>query len=144
MSPASQNRLYETVVLRYNLPLGRAERKDVPLANARPAPNLDGRSDMDVRGVGSSPGAVPVRAANGTQAGRDVAGARPVSPKDELEISAAGKMLDQLSQNPDLRQERIASIKAAIEAGTYDTDAKLEAALSKMFDALGLEFDDEG
>jgi flagellar biosynthesis anti-sigma factor FlgM len=74
-------------------------------------------------------------------ANREITGGKPVSPNDELEISAAGKMLDQLSQTPDIRQERIARIKAAIENGTYDTDAKLEAALSKMFDSLGIEFD---
>lgn len=98
---------------------------------------------MDVRGVGPSLGAAPVRSVAGTQSTRETSGAKPVSPKDELEISAAGKMLDQLSQSSDVRQERIARIKAAIEAGEYDTDAKLEAALSKMFDALGIEFDDE-
>jgi flagellar biosynthesis anti-sigma factor FlgM len=98
---------------------------------------------MDVRGVGSSLGAVPVRSGAGVSPNRELTGTKPVSPKDELEISAAGKMLEQASQNPDIRQERIAAIKAAIENGTYDTDAKLEAALSKMFDALGLDFDSE-
>lgn len=96
---------------------------------------------MDVRGVGSAVGAVPVRGNPSVPANREVTGSKPVSPNDELEISAAGKMLDQLSQNPDIRQERIARIKAAIENGTYDTDAKLEAALSKMFDSLGIDFD---
>lgn len=96
---------------------------------------------MDVRGVGPSVGAAPVRSGAGVSPNREVTGPKPVSPKDELEISAAGKMLEQASQNPDLRQERIAAIKQAIENGTYDTDAKLEAALSKMFDALGLDLD---
>ena len=51
-------------------------------------------------------------------------------------------MLDQLSQNPDIRQERLAQIKAAIENGTYDTDEKLEAALSKLFNSIGVDLDD--
>ena len=51
-------------------------------------------------------------------------------------------MLDQLSQSPDIRQERLAQIKAAIENGTYDTDEKLEAALGKMFDTMGIDLDD--
>ena len=98
---------------------------------------------MDVRGVGSAFGAVPVRSNPAAPVGREAVVGKPVSPNDELEISAAGKMLDQLSQNPEIRQERLARIKAAIEAGTYDTDAKLEAALSKMFDALGIDFDSD-
>lgn len=98
---------------------------------------------MDVRSVGSTLGAVPVRTGATTPVSRESTSSKPVSPKDELEISAAGKMLEQASQNPDVRQERIAAIKAAIENGTYDTDAKLEAALSRMFDSLGINFDDE-
>jgi len=97
---------------------------------------------MDVRGVGSTPGAFPVRTTNGVPSGREMTTQKPVSPQDQLEISAAGKKLDQLSQTSDIRQERIARIKEAIANGTYDTDEKLEAALSKMFDSLGLHEDD--
>ncbi len=59
---------------------------------------------MDVRGVGSTPGAFPVRTANGVPSGREITSQKPVSPQDQLEISAAGKMLDQLSQsNPNFQ-----------------------------------------
>lgn len=96
---------------------------------------------MEVRGVGQALGAVPVKSTAGISANRQVTGSKPVSPQDELELSSAGKMLDQLSQNSNIRQERLARIKAEIQNGTYDTDAKLEAALSKMFDSLGLDAD---
>jgi len=98
---------------------------------------------MDVKGVGSTFGTAPVRTTGGVSAPKQATGGKPVSPTDELEISSAGKMLDQLSQTTDVRQERISAIKAAIENGTYDTDAKLEAALSRMFDSLGLDLDSE-
>jgi hypothetical protein len=52
-------------------------------------------------------------------------------------------MLEQLSQTTDMRQERIARIKEAIENGTYDTDAKLEAALERMLGSLGIDLGDE-
>jgi flagellar biosynthesis anti-sigma factor FlgM len=110
------------------------------LPSAAPVPTQEGRTDMDVRGVGSSLGVASTRTNAPVPSHRDTAVAKPVSPKDELEISATGKMLDQLSQNPDVRQERLARIKAAIDDGTYDTDAKLEAALSKMIDALGINW----
>jgi negative regulator of flagellin synthesis FlgM len=65
------------------------------------------------------------------------------APRDELEISSAGKMLDRLSDAPEVRAERLAQIKEAIENGAYDTDEKLEAAMSRMFDSLGIDLDDE-
>src|SRR5688572_25384086 len=60
----------------------------------------EGRADMDVRGVGSVPGATPSRPSAAPTGPREAAVAKPRSPRDELELSAAGKMLDQLSQNP--------------------------------------------
>ena len=96
---------------------------------------------MDVRGVGSVTGAT-LRPSAPTGP-REAPVAKPQSPRDELELSAAGKMLDQLSHSPDVRHERLARIKEAIEQGTYDTDEKLEAALMKLFQANGIELDDE-
>jgi negative regulator of flagellin synthesis FlgM len=103
----------------------------------------EGRADMDVRGVGSVSGTTPLQPVSAPTNLREASAVRPQSPRDALELSAAGKMLDQLSHSPDVRQERLARIKAAIDNGTYDTDEKLEAALSKMFDAQGLELDEE-
>jgi negative regulator of flagellin synthesis FlgM len=65
--------------------------------------------------------------------------AEPVSPKDEVEISAVGKMLDDASRTPGIREQRLAEIKAAIEAGTYDTPEKLELALARMVEQLKLD-----
>lgn len=103
----------------------------------------EGGTDMDVRGISSVSGAAPIRPAQINSGVREAQVSRPQTPRDELELSSAGKMLDQLSQNPDMRAERIARIKEAIANGTYDTDEKLEAALSRMFDSLGSELDIE-
>lgn len=97
---------------------------------------------MDVRGIGSVPGITPIRPAAQPPVTQNAGVAKPQFPQDELQLSSAGKMLDQLSQSPDIRQERLAQIKAAIENGTYDTDEKLEAALGKMFDTMGIDLDD--
>ncbi len=49
---------------------------------------------------------------------------------------------DEPDQNPGSddgltpREKRLQEIKAAIENGTYDTDEKLEQALSRMFDSV--------
>jgi hypothetical protein len=44
---------------------------------------------------------------------------------------------------PDVRALRLAQIKAAIEAGEYETQDKLDAALSRLFDELAPEDDGE-
>ena len=99
---------------------------------------------MDVSGIGSVSGTAPARAVTSTTAVEQSEAAATVStPRDELEISSAGKMLDRLSETPEVRAERLAQIKEAIENGSYDTDEKLEAALSKMFGTLGIDLSDE-
>jgi negative regulator of flagellin synthesis FlgM len=107
------------------------------------------RVDMDVSGLGSVHGNNPVRSAGpagGSPAANSPA-ATPQSPltapKDELEISAAGQMMGRLSETPEVRAERLAQIKEAIENGDYDTDEKLEAALSKMFEIHGFDIGDD-
>jgi negative regulator of flagellin synthesis FlgM len=66
--------------------------------------------------------------------------AKPAGPVDAVEISSAGRMLEKASQSSPVRAERIAQIKAAIDAGTYETPEKLEAALEKLLD----EFERQG
>ena len=104
----------------------------------------EGQTSMDVSGIGSVSGGIPTRAVSPTTSVSQPSTASSVeSPRDQLEISSAGKMLDRLSETPEVRAERLAQIKDAIENGAYDTDEKLEAALSKMIDSLGLGLDDE-
>lgn len=98
----------------------------------------EGQTTMDVSGIGSVSGPTPARAVSPATS-QPVAAPSVTAPQDELEISSAGKMLDRLSETPEVRAERIAQIKEAIENGAYDTDEKLEAALSKMFDSLGID-----
>jgi anti-sigma28 factor (negative regulator of flagellin synthesis) len=62
-----------------------------------------------------------------------------VQPKDEVEISNAGKMLNQLNQSSELHSERLAQIKAEIEAETYETADKLEAAMERLLGEIGFK-----
>ena len=57
--------------------------------------------------------------------------------QDELTLSDAGQMIDRVKETPDIRQDRVDSIRAQIEAGTYETDEKLEIALSRLLDEIG-------
>lgn len=141
MASGFETRLNRLAFVGYNVTLGGVRPAGIP-ARTTLGPVQEGRGDMDVRGVGSVPGTGPIRPTTSSPVSRDAAVAKPQFPRDELQISSAGKMLDQLSNNSDVRQERLAQIKTAIENGTYDTDEKLQAALGRMFDSLGIDADD--
>jgi negative regulator of flagellin synthesis FlgM len=56
------------------------------------------------------------------------------STQDELQISDAGA---RLSETSDIRSARLASIKAAIADGSYDSSEKLSIALDRMLNEIG-------
>ncbi len=101
-----------------------------------------GRADMDVSSLGSVQGAGPIRSASTASVAKQPSSPVAMSPKDELELSAAGQSLDRVGESAEMRAERVAQIKAAIDDGAYDTDEKLDVALSRMFDSLGVDLDE--
>lgn len=54
---------------------------------------------------------------------------------DRLELSGASHLLKSL-QNNDIRTDKVASIKAQIESGSYEDDAKLDIATDRLLDDL--------
>jgi anti-sigma28 factor (negative regulator of flagellin synthesis) len=54
---------------------------------------------------------------------------------DRVELSGVSGMLKALKQN-DVRADKVAEIKSAIDAGTYETDDKLDAAVDRLLDDL--------
>ncbi len=54
---------------------------------------------------------------------------------DKLELSGVSHMLKALKAN-DVRMDKVAEIKSAIEAGTYEDDHKLDAAVDRLLDEL--------
>jgi flagellar biosynthesis anti-sigma factor FlgM len=91
---------------------------------------------MEVTGPSSIQRAFPVKPAQTTSQGQPAQRARLEMPKDEVEISSVGKMLENLNQSPEIRAERLAQIKAEIADGTYDTDAKMSVALDRLMASL--------
>ena len=68
--------------------------------------------------------------------------AQPAAPiNDELQISSAAqdaaRLVEQVNQIPDIRQERVNEIRAQIEAGTYETDDKIQTAVARLLDEIG-------
>jgi len=95
-----------------------------------------GSADMEVQGPGSVQRSVPTGPAKSARPAAPSQPAAPASPKDAVEISSSGQLLDKLSKSPQVRAERLAQIKAAIDSGQYDTDEKLEAALMNLFQTM--------
>lgn len=56
---------------------------------------------------------------------------------DQLDISDAGRVMNMLSEIPDIRQDRVNQLRAAIAGGRYETDDKLGAALDRLLDEIG-------
>ena len=99
---------------------------------------------MEVRGPGFVSNATPIQGARPANGPAAAANKPPLEvPQDEVELSAAGQLMGKLTEGTDasLRAERLARIKGEIDAGTYDTDAKLEAALMKMFQSNGIDLE---
>jgi negative regulator of flagellin synthesis FlgM len=96
---------------------------------------------MEVNGPGSIQRSFPTGPAKSAGPVAKSQPAVPPSPKDAVEISSAGQLLDKLSKSPEVRAERLAQIKAAIDSGQYDTDEKLEAALMGLFQSIVNERD---
>ncbi len=94
---------------------------------------------MEVRGLSSANPLSPISRPESTPGVDKSQPVGPATPKDEVEISAAGKMLDDASRTPGVREQRLAEIKAAIEAGTYETPEKLELALQRMVEQLKMD-----
>ena len=87
---------------------------------------------MDVSGVNASFRMLTNQSPKGVSSGDNRYPAVTASSQDELHISTAGRMLDQLNQSPEIREQRLNVIREMIANGTYDTEAKLEAAVEKM------------
>jgi anti-sigma28 factor (negative regulator of flagellin synthesis) len=59
-----------------------------------------------------------------------------LSEVDRLDISPAGELVSQSLDGAD-RANRLAQIRAEIQAGTYETDDKLNAAVDRLLGEIG-------
>jgi anti-sigma28 factor (negative regulator of flagellin synthesis) len=94
---------------------------------------------MEVRGLNSANPVSPGNRPETSPQPEKPQAVGPLAPQDEVEISAVGKLLDDASRTSGVREQRLAEIKAAIEAGTYETPEKLELALNRMIEQLKMD-----
>ena len=75
----------------------------------------------------------PADAARPAQSTQEPSG---VTGGDEVSISAEADLLARINELPDIRQDRVDQIRAEIAAGTYETDEKLDTAISRLLDEI--------
>jgi negative regulator of flagellin synthesis FlgM len=89
---------------------------------------------MSINGVGSSGpvyGSYNVGGAGKVQTGP----AESTRGSDKVELSGVGGLLAKLKTN-DIRTDKVADIRAQLDAGTYETDDKLDGAVDKLLSDL--------
>jgi negative regulator of flagellin synthesis FlgM len=57
--------------------------------------------------------------------------------QDEVQISDAGRLVDQVRDLPEIRQDRVDQIRNEIAKGVYETPEKLQIALERLLDEIG-------
>jgi len=87
------------------------------------------------------PDIAPIGPSTGSTAGYTQRGSispldapRPVS--DRVDLSEHARHLERLRSLPDVRAEKVESIRESIERGTYDTPERMQAALRRLLDEL--------
>lgn len=61
---------------------------------------------------------------------------RPLPVTDKVELSGMSQLLKTLKAGGDIRADKVAAIKAQIEAGTYEDEKKLDTAADRLLDEL--------
>lgn len=91
---------------------------------------------MDVSGIGPIGGGQPVRRVEQPIEPPASPEARPVSPTDELELSAVDSAAAEVQLQTQFRAHRLEQIRQQIESGSYETPEKLDAAVNRMLEEL--------
>jgi negative regulator of flagellin synthesis FlgM len=55
---------------------------------------------------------------------------------DQLDISPEADFVAQARDLPEIREDRVAALRAQIQSGTYETAEKLDIALSRLLDEI--------
>ena len=95
-------------------------------------------SDVSVIGnamVGGVQRTAPVEVL--AKGGVDAPAAAGACRADRVEISEQAHLLEQLHALPEVRQDRIDAVTAAIADGSYITDEKLAIAVERLVDEIG-------
>ncbi len=92
---------------------------------------------MHIYGPAHVHGPQPLNAPHRAAAAHAAAERSYTTGTDQLDISREADLISRIRDIPDIRTERVAEIRAAIAAGTYETSDKLEIAVGRLLDEIG-------
>ena len=92
---------------------------------------------MQIYGTAHLHAAQPLNPPHRMSPAQGPAASRETFGVDQLDISPEADLVSQVRDLPDIRADKVAAIKAQIAAGMYETDAKLDIALSRLLDEIG-------
>jgi flagellar biosynthesis anti-sigma factor FlgM len=91
---------------------------------------------MEIHGPAHLHGAQAIRGPHRVQGAEAPQTSPALYEADRVEISAAADLVSRVHDLPDVRSDKVAGIRQQIEAGTYETEAKLEIAVGRLLDEL--------
>lgn len=92
---------------------------------------------MQIYGPAQLHGAQAIGAPHTSRLSKSQAPTQTALIQDELQISDAGRLVDQVRELPDVRQDLVNRIRSQIAAGTYETSDKLGVAMDRLLDEIG-------
>lgn len=92
---------------------------------------------MQIYGPAQLHGAQPISAPHTSRAAQSTTPTQSAPIRDELSLSSTAQLIDLVHQAPDIRQDRVAAVRAQIANGTYETHDKLDMALNRLLDEIG-------
>ena len=93
---------------------------------------------MQIQGPAHVHGAQGINAPHhNARASQPAAQSSSLAQVDQLDISPEASLAAQVHDLPEIRQDRVAEIRAQVEADSYETDDKLEGALDRLLDEIG-------
>jgi negative regulator of flagellin synthesis FlgM len=92
---------------------------------------------MQIHGPSHIHGPQPVNPPHRAAAAAPSAAPESAQPLDQLDISREADLVSRVRDLPEIRAERVEQLRAQIEAGRYETEDKLDMAVSRLLDELG-------
>lgn len=89
-------------------------------------------------GAPSIDAATPVRPAEAAEVSTQAnpTAASPTGGTDEVSISQQADLLSRINDLPDIRQDRVDQLRAEIANGNYETEEKVDIAVSRLLDEI--------
>jgi anti-sigma28 factor (negative regulator of flagellin synthesis) len=91
---------------------------------------------MQIHGPHGPNGLSPILPQRPTGAADSVRPSTLEFPRDEIQISAEARLLEEISRTGDVQHARVDEIRRMIASGVYETPEKMAVALDKLLDEL--------